>query len=187
MENRQKKSVAIFVAGVVALLLLVVGIVTGLQPFGEKVELVESGESEQSQSEFFQVTHVFDGDTFSVDVESGSETVRVIGIDSPETGEKYTNKECFSKEASAKAVKLLQGEFVRLEADSTQANRDKYGRLLRYVFLEDGTFFNQVMIEEGFAEEYTYNDSKYKYQDDFLTAQQQAKENKVGMWARCKK
>ncbi|MEA1926525.1 MAG: thermonuclease family protein [Patescibacteria group bacterium] len=139
----------------------------------------------QEQENWHQVLHIFDGDTFSVRIDGKMETVRVIGIDSPETGEKYRKKECYGKDATNKAMEILDGERVRLESDPSQKNRDKYGRLLRYVYLEDGTFFNLRMIEEGFAEEYTFQDSPYQHQAEFLRAQEKAKEGKKGLWGSC--
>ncbi len=137
------------------------------------------------QKEFQQVLHVFDGDTFSIWTPRRIETVRVIGIDSPETGKKYRDRECFGKEATKKAIELLNEKKVRLESDPTQADRDKYNRILRYVYFEDGAFYNLMMIEEGFAEEYTFEDSQYEYQAQFRAAQEQAKENKRGLWGEC--
>ena len=67
-------------------------------------------------------------------------------------------------------------------ADDTQGDRDKYGRLLRYVFLEDGTNFDKLMIEEGYGHEYTY-DIPYMFQSEFQQAEADAQANKRGLWA----
>lgn len=130
----------------------------------------------------YQVTAVVDGDTFKVLINGVQETIRLIGIDTPETVDPRKPVQCFGMEASNKAKALLTGKKVRLEADSTQGELDKYGRLLRYVFLEDGTFFSKLMISEGYAREYTY-DSAYKYQADFKKAELDAKTAKRGLWA----
>lgn len=129
-----------------------------------------------------RVTKVIDGDTIQVVIDSKKETIRLIGIDSPETVDPRKQVQCFGKEASVKAKSLLSDQSVKLESDSTQGERDKYQRLLRYVFLEDGTNFNKLMISEGYAHEYTYN-MPYKYQSDFKQAQKEAEENKRGLWA----
>ena len=71
---------------------------------------------------------------------------------------------------------------MRLEADSTQEERDRYDRLLRYVILEDGTNFNEMMIREGYAHEYTYK-VPYKYSIDFKNAEKDARSNQRGLWA----
>lgn len=132
--------------------------------------------------QLFKVTQVIDGDTIQVIIDDKKETIRLIGIDSPETVDPRKPVQCFGKEASAKAKSLLSDKSVRLESDPTQGERDKYQRLLRYVFLEDGTNFNKLMISEGYAHEYTYN-IPYKYQLEFKQAQKEAEENKRGLWA----
>lgn len=132
--------------------------------------------------QYYRVVSVTDGDTFKVNIAGKTETLRLIGINTPETVDPRKPVECFGKEASNRAKQLLIGKKVRLEGDSTQDERDKYGRLLCYAWLEDGTFFNKVMISEGYAYEYTY-DSPYKYQTEFKQAQVEAKNNKLGLWA----
>lgn len=134
------------------------------------------------QSNLYAVSSVIDGDTIQVIIDNKKETIRLIGIDSPETVDPRKPVQCFGKEASEKAKSLLSGKSVRLEADPTQGERDKYQRLLRYVFLEDGTNFNKLMISEGYAHEYTYN-TPYKYQSEFKQAQKEAETNKLGLWA----
>ncbi len=129
----------------------------------------------------YTVEKVIDGDTIDVLMNGKKERVRLIGINTPETVDPRRTVECFGKEASDRSKSILTGAQVRLKADSSQDNRDKYGRLLRYVFLEDGTNFNEAMIKDGFAYEYTYN-VPYKYQVEFKNAQASAKENKVGLW-----
>ena len=132
-----------------------------------------------------EVLHVFDGDTFSVRIDGKIEMVRVIGIDAPETGEKYTKQECYALESKKRAIEILDGNKVYLEMDPTQQDRDKYDRMLRYVFVDDGTFFNEVMIEEGFAKEYTYQDVIYQHRERLVDAEQKAKENNQGLWKHC--
>lgn len=131
---------------------------------------------------FFRVVKVIDGDTILVDIEGESRSVRLIGINAPETNDPRKKVECFGKEAKEKAIELLTDKNVRLIKDPTQGDKDKYQRLLRYVFLEDGTNFNKLMIEEGYAFEYTYN-IPYQYQKEFKLAQKQAEEKKKGLWA----
>ncbi|MEN9649715.1 MAG: hypothetical protein RL094_682 [Candidatus Parcubacteria bacterium] len=132
-------------------------------------------------SDFFVVARVADGDTFSVQVGTTTETIRMIGVNTPETVDPRRPVECFGKEASAFTKSILMHTSVRLVADTTQSNRDKYGRLLRYVYLEDGRLFNQLLIEEGYAYEYTY-DKPYLYQQQFKDAQVTAKSAKKGLW-----
>ncbi len=135
-----------------------------------------------SQADLYKVTKIVDGDTITVDIAGKIETLRLIGINTPETVDPRKPVECFGKEASNKAKEILTGKSIRLEADSTQDERDKYGRLLRYVFLADGTSFNKMMISEGYAYEYTYN-IPYKYQIEYKQAEKEAKEAQKGLWA----
>src|SRR5262245_44273760 len=97
-----------------------------------------------TQPGFYKVVEAVDGDTFSIDMGSGSiEKVRLIGVDTPETHKPNTPVQCFGPEASAYTASQVAGKSVRLEADPTNSNRDRYGRLLRYVYLEDGTLLDQ--------------------------------------------
>ena len=129
-----------------------------------------------------RVIRVIDGDTVIIKIDNKTETVRLIGINTPETVDPRRPVECFGIEASNKAKEILGGEFVELEKDDLVGERDIYGRLLRYVFLENGTNFNEMMIREGYAYEYTY-DLPYKYQNEFRQAEKEAKEMKKGLWA----
>lgn len=133
------------------------------------------------KDEYFTVTKVVDGDTIEVDIEGKKEKIRIIGINSPETVDPRRKVECFGKEASGKAKELLSGQSVRLESDPSQAERDKYDRLLRYVFLSNGMDFGKIMILQGYAYEYTY-DLPYKYQKEYKEAQQQAQTSNIGLW-----
>lgn len=128
-----------------------------------------------SISSLVTITKVVDGDTVDVNINGKKDTIRLIGINAPESGE------CFGRESTGKARELLQGKSVTLETDSSQDNRDKYQRLLRYIFLSDGSNFGELMIKDGFAKEYTFI-TAYKYQFLYKQAQQQAKNNKKGLW-----
>ncbi len=128
------------------------------------------------------VTKVVDGDTIQVVVGDKKETIRLIGVDTPETVDPRKKVQCFGKEASNFTKQLLANKTVFLETDPTQGDRDKYQRLLAYVFLQDGTNFNTLLLQEGYAHEYTY-DLPYKYQAEFKEAELQAQTNKKGFWA----
>jgi micrococcal nuclease len=130
----------------------------------------------------FDVAKVVDGDTIDVMMNGEKTRVRLIGINTPEVVDPRKPVECFGKEASAHAKDILTGKKVSLESDPTQTDRDKYDRLLRYIFLEDGTNFNESMIREGYAYEYTY-DLPYKYQAQFKAAQKEASDAGRGLWA----
>jgi micrococcal nuclease len=135
-----------------------------------------------SQYEYYSVSSIVDGDTLKVNINGTIETLRLIGLDTPETVDPRKPVQCFGKEASNKAKELLTGKKVRIEKDSTQGELDKYGRRLAYIYREDGLFYNKYMIEQGYAHEYTYN-TPYKYQAEFKAAQKSAQENLRGLWS----
>ena len=130
----------------------------------------------------YPVVKVVDGDTIAVLMNGKPTTLRLIGLDTPETVDPRKPVQCFGKAASDKAKEMLTGKTVHLEFDASQGTLDKYGRTLAYVFLVDGTLFNKYMIAEGYAHEYTYN-LPYKYQNEFKAAQKRAREEKRGLWA----
>jgi len=130
----------------------------------------------------YLVTKVVDGDTLAIHMDGKNVTIRLIGLDTPETVHPSKPVECFGIAASNKAKGYLTDKRVRIELDPTQGELDKYGRLLAYVYLPDGTLFNKTMIAEGYGHEYTYN-IPYKYQTDFQDAEDQARINRRGLWA----
>ncbi|NTW22055.1 hypothetical protein HGA34_00745 [Candidatus Falkowbacteria bacterium] len=131
---------------------------------------------------YYKVVKVIDGDTIDVEIEGKAQRLRLIGINTPETVDPRRPVECFGKEASVKAKEFLNGQEVELESDPTQTDRDKYGRLLRYVRTKEGLFYNLEIIKQGYAYEYTY-DNPYKYQKEFKSAQLEAKNSGRGLWA----
>jgi micrococcal nuclease len=144
--------------------------------------VLSAKESATLQVDYFKVAKVVDGDTIDVEYFGKIERVRMIGINTPESVDPRKPVECLGKAASAEASKLLSGRYVSLESDKSQDDRDKYGRLLRYVKIKDGVFYNLEIIKKGLAHEYTYK-TPYRYQKDFKKAQADAQKNKVGLWA----
>ena len=149
----------------------------------ESVPKISPASSLKDSGIYYPVVKVVDGGTIAVEMNGKSETIRLIGLDTPETVDPRKPVQCFGEEASKKAKEILTGKRVRLEMDASQGKLDKYGRLLAYIFLEDGTFFNQLMISEGYGHEYTYN-LPYKYQKEFKEAEKTAREEKKGLWAK---
>lgn len=138
--------------------------------------------STTSQSgKLVKVTRVVDGDTIDVEIDGKTERVRYIGIDTPETVDPRKPVQCFGVEASKKNKELVDGKMVRLEKDVT--DKDKYNRLLRYVWLND-TLINQELVAQGFAQSYSYPPD-IKYQDNFVAAEKKAREDKLGLWTAC--
>lgn len=130
----------------------------------------------------YQVVSITDGDTIKVDINGAVETIRFIGMDTPETKDPRKPVQCFGREATSKMQSYVQSKRVRLEVDSSQGDRDKYGRLLRYVFTEAGLNVAYEMIRQGYAHEYTYR-TPYKYQVQFKKAEKSAKSSGAGLWA----
>lgn len=130
----------------------------------------------------YRVVKVIDGDTLTVEINGTATTLRLIGLDTPETLDPRKPVQCFGREASDKAKSLLTGKQVRLEYDKTQGTVDKYDRTLAYLYLSDGTLFNEYMIREGFAHEYTYA-IPYQYQTRFQDAENAARIEMRGLWA----
>lgn len=137
----------------------------------------------ESRDASYTVTRVVDGDTIVVEEESNPEveiSVRLIGIDTPETKNPRKEVECFGAEASANATAKLLDRQVYLVTDTTQADQDQFGRLLRYVVVEDGYFYNLNAVKDGYANEYTY-EQPYEHQQLFIEAQETARSNARGL------
>ncbi len=133
----------------------------------------------------FKVLNVMDGDTLSVDVRGKKEVVRLLGIDTPETVDPRKPVQCFGKAASDKMKSLVAGKSVILIDDSTQGNRDKYKRLLRYVYLPDNvrTFVNGEMVKQGYA--FSYKEYPTKMLARFNAWEKYAREHSLGLWGAC--
>ena len=129
----------------------------------------------------YRVLEVVDGDTVKVSKDGVATTIRLIGIDTPETKDPRKPVQCFGQNASDRAHELLDGLQVELELDPSQGTYDKYGRTLAYVYA-DSTFVNQLLVEQGYAHEYTY-DQPYRYQSQFRAAEADARDAAGGLWA----
>lgn len=106
----------------------------------------------------------------------------MIGVDTPETVDPNTPDECFGAQASERAERLLAGESVRLATDPTQDLRDRYGRLLVYVYTDDGANYALETIRQGYGVEYTF-DEAYQLQQEFRAAERQASSSRSGLWS----
>lgn len=129
---------------------------------------------------WYPVTRVVDGDTFWIDDGSPKgRKVRLIGADTPETVHPRKEVQTYGREASDYTKKLLTGQIVGLEFDVDKT--DRYGRLLAYVYLKDGTFLNARLIERGYAQVMTVPPN-VKYSDKFLKLQRKARSKNAGLW-----
>ncbi len=123
------------------------------------------------------VLSVYDGDTIKVRYQNRVESVRLIGIDAPEVDQQEWGRKARDRLYSITPA----GSVVILEFDVTR--RDKYNRLLAYVFTKDGIFVNEIMLKEGFALLYTFPPN-VRYTERFREAQSYARENSVGIWGK---
>ena len=129
------------------------------------------------------VTRVVDGDTVHVSVAGRDETVRYIGIDTPESVKPGVAVQCFAKAASAANERLVAGERVRLSLDAEP--RDRYGRLLAYVYrARDGTFVNAELVREGYARTLTIPPN-VRYAARLASLARRAREALRGLWRAC--
>lgn len=142
------------------------------EEFSPEVAGVETGHH--------KVIRVVDGDTVVIDYFGEETTLRLIGVDTPETKHPNKDVECFGPEASAFMEELLSDRSIEIELDESQGSHDRYNRLLVYIWL-DGVNINELLIGEGYAFEYTYN-LPYKYQDEFKQAQSDARGSQRGLW-----
>ena len=127
-----------------------------------------------------EVQRVTDGDTFVATVKGRKERVRVIGVDTPETVAPNRPVEPYGKQASAFAKRHLTGATVRLAGDAEP--RDRYGRMLAYVWLADGTFWNALLAAEGYAQQLTIPPN-VTYADLFRRLVSEARREDRGLWA----
>jgi endonuclease YncB( thermonuclease family) len=123
------------------------------------------------------VERVIDGDSVSI---TGVGTVRLIGVDTPETVDPRQPVQEFGRAAQAFLLGLTGGKTVRLEHDQTR--RDRYGRTLAYLYLADGTFVNSEIVKQGFSPAYT--EFPFRYLEQFRQLEREARTAKRGLWSR---
>jgi len=189
-RSDKRKKLAVRYLLLIVALFVGIGIVSpGQSPESDAVanstqhqEMSGDAKRKNQLSDLYDVIEVVDGDTIKINIDGKTETLRLIGINTPETKDPRKPVQCFGEEASGNAKELLEGKKVRLERDDSQSNRDKYDRLLRYVYLEDGTSYNKQIITDGYAHEYTY-DTAYKYQEEYKQAQKDAEAASKGLWS----
>ncbi|MEK7642128.1 MAG: thermonuclease family protein [Patescibacteria group bacterium] len=138
------------------------------------------------EEELYRVVSVVDGDTFKVQVGKHSITVRMLGIDTPETVDPRKQVQCYGLEASGESKRLLGGHAVRLKLNPDREEQDRYERYLAYVYLPDGTFLNEYLLRNGFAREYTFGKA-YMFQKEFRAIEREAKKEERGLWGVCEK
>lgn len=131
-----------------------------------------------------KVLRVVDGDTIVV---SPHEKVRLIGVDTPETVHPSKAVECFGKEAKEFTRSAVEGKTVLLvfdRANSARHHKDKYGRILAYVYLEDGAMLNRELVRQGFAHAYTR--FPFRHLVEFRELERAARTQAIGLWSHCR-
>lgn len=186
LTKKQKKYI---IETLIALIILIPGIIAGTVKKEEIFEAlgieISSKASETNTSAIageYEVVSVTDGDTFEINYNGTKEKVRLIGVDTPESVHPNSKKNNeYGKQASNYTKSLLEGKIVKLEFDVSP--RDKYGRLLAYVYLKNGEMLNEKLLKEGYAQVATYPPN-VKYVEKFKAIQKEARENEVGFWAK---
>lgn len=140
-------------------------------------------QAQVSQPGLYRVTEFVDGDTIKVDMNGSVETLRLIGVDTPETHDPRKSVQCFGMAAAAFTRQLIGNQAVRLEADPLNTNRDRYNRLLRYVYLPDGRLVNGEIIKQGYG--FAYTAFPFEKSDEFRSYEKQARLTNKGLWANC--
>lgn len=131
----------------------------------------------------YRVVEFYDGDTIAVDMNGTTEKVRMIGVDTPETHDPRKAVQCFGQSASKFTKDLIGNQEVRLDADPTNQNRDRYNRLLRYVYLPDGRLVNSEIIRQGYG--FAYVSFPFQKMDEFRALQTEARTTNRGLWGSC--
>lgn len=132
---------------------------------------------------FYKVVEFSDGDTIKVDMFGKTETIRFIGVDTPETHDPRKAVQCFGIKAAEYTKNRIGNNAVRLESDPLNTNRDRYNRLLRYVYLPDGALINADIIKDGYG--FAYLSFPFSKMEEFESLQKNAKEQNLGLWGSC--
>lgn len=181
-----KTLIKLFLAGIISVF-GIYGVLIKINPdpfnltfenFQANLNELNSTQDTFKEGNLYDVLEIVDGDTIKV---SDLGTLRLIGIDTPETKDPRKDVQCFGSEASAKAKELLEGKKVYLKFDEENSTKDKYNRTLAYIYTEEGLDFNAEMIKQGFA--YAYKSFKHSRLEEFTALETTARESKIGLWA----
>lgn len=175
MTRRRSKQISSLI---IALIILVVG-------YGQQQGWLKPAEeaATQNQPGLYNVSRFVDGDTIVVDMNGRKESVRMIGVDTPETHRPNTPVQCYGPAAAAYTKNLIGNQRVRLESDAKSQNRDRYDRLLRYVYLPDNRLIAEEVIKTGHG--FAYTQFPFSKSDQFVHAEQAAKNANRGLWGNC--
>lgn len=141
------------------------------------------GKTTSVPSGMYEVIGFSDGDTVQVRMNGSPETIRFVGVDTPETHDPRKAVQCYGKAASEYTKQLIGTQPVRLEADPLSTNRDRYNRLLRYVYLPDGRLVQAEIIKNGYG--FAYTSFPFTRSDEFKSYETEARTGNRGLWAAC--
>ena len=174
LNKRQLKAISALILGLIGLTAQHFG---WLQPVKQAAAVNQPG--------LYKVSEYIDGDTIVVDMNGSDEKLRFIGVDTPETHDPRKAVQCYGQAAAGFTKNMIakQGGRVRLEADPLNTNRDRYGRLLRYIYLPDGALVNAEIIKQGYG--FAYTGFPFTKTDEFINYQKQARQGSLGLWNKC--
>lgn len=132
---------------------------------------------------YYRVADFSDGDTITVNMNGKNERVRFIGVDTPETHDPRKAVQCFGQVAANFTKQLIGTQKVRLEADELSSNRDRYDRILRYVYLPDNRLVNAEIIKQGYG--FAYTSFPFTKSEEFVNYEDEARDNNRGLWKSC--
>jgi len=167
-----------FWLGLVLLLILIAVVslaVLGSQQFISNLQKHQPG--------LYSINHFVDGDTIAVNMNGHVEKVRFIGVDTPETHKPNTPVQCYGPAAAAFTKAVIGHQSLRLVSDPLSTDRDRYDRLLRYVYLPDGSLLNEKLIQQGYGFYYPY--FPFTKSHLFEADEQAAMAAHRGLWANC--
>ncbi len=166
-------------------ILIVLAVASGLVALGQQLgwRATAAKTIAKAQPGTYAIDHFIDGDTIAVRMNGVIEKVRFIGVDTPETHKPNVPVQCYGENASAFTKQEIGTNHVRLEADPESTDRDRYNRLLRYIYLSDGTNLDEALIQNGYGFYYPY--FPFTKSAQFSADEQQAQAGHKGLWQAC--
>jgi micrococcal nuclease len=137
----------------------------------------------ENQPGLYSIDHFIDGDTIAITMNGKTETIRMIGVDTPETHKPNSPVQCYGPAAAAYVKNIIGSQSVRLAADPKSTNRDRYDRLLRYVYMPDGRMVETEVIKNGYG--FAYTNFPFTKRAEFVDLQDRANTAAKGLWANC--
>jgi micrococcal nuclease len=155
-----------------------------LSLIGLYLQIGEPNSDQSIQPGYYEVLSIADGDTITVDMEGKKEKIRFIGVDTPEVAHNSGEvNQCYAQRAKAFVEAAIDGKRVKLVADEKGTNRDRYGRLLRYVYNYQNISIDEQLVSEGYG--FAVDGFNYSKKDEYLSFMAQAEQSRKGLWGIC--